>query len=199
MTYCAVCTFKWELADAILLVVMHLRSLGQSANNSPPSCVLARCIRFKHRFSTRHFTRQKSSTDSSAATGLLYKGRQKHISVCWAVLNKRLAVQPPFAEQKQSADPALQPVVQNSSDNGSAGIDRRRYGSGSINEGTTNDLAEGLRSSAKLGAVSSQTPGALKSDSGDSAQPSDQPHTIVADAVKQTAKAKKAFSKSGSV
>jgi len=42
------------------------------------------------------------------------------------VLNKRLAVQPPFAEQKQAADPALQPVVQNSSDNGT-GIDRCRY------------------------------------------------------------------------
>ncbi len=69
------------------------------------------------------------------------------------MLIKRLAVQLPFAEQKQLADPALQPVVQNSSDNGSAGIDRRRYGSSSTNEGTSNDLAEGLRSSAKLGAV----------------------------------------------
>ncbi len=37
------------------------------------------------------------------------------------------------AEQKQ----AVQPVVQNSSDNGTAGIDTCRYGS------TSNDLAEG--------------------------------------------------------
>ncbi len=42
-------------------------------------------------------------------------------------------------EQKQ----AVQPVVQNSSDNGAAGIDRCSYGSSSINEGTSNDLAEG--------------------------------------------------------
>ncbi len=140
--------------------------------------------------------RQKSPTESYVATGVLYKGRQKHISICWAVLNKRLAVQPPFAEQKQAADPALQFVVQNSSDNGSVGIDRRRYGSNSTNEGNRSDLAEGLRSSAKLGAVSSQAAGALKTDGGDSAQPSD---LIVANAVNQTAKAKEAFSKSGSV
>jgi len=138
--------------------------------NSPLPCALARCIRFKHHI----FTKQKSPTDSSVATGLLYNGTQKHISVCWAMLNKRLAVQPLFAEQKQAADPPLQPVVHKRSDNGSAGIDRRRYGSSSINEGTSNDLAEGLRNSAKLGAVSNQAPGALKSDSGDSAHPSDQ-------------------------
>ncbi len=66
-------------------------------------------------------------------------------------------------------------------------------------QGTSNDLAEGLRSSAKLGAVSSQAAGALKSDGADSAQPSDQQHPIVADAVNQTAKAKKAISKSSSI
>ena len=114
-------------------------------------------------------------------------------------MNKQLAVQPPFAEQKQAADPALQFVVQNSSDNGSVGIDRQRYVSNSTNVGNSSDLAAGLRSSAKLGAVSSQAAGALKTDGGDSTQPSDQQHPIVADAVNPTAKAKKATSKSGSV
>ncbi len=50
-----------------------------------------------------------------------------------------------------------------------------------------------------MGAVSSQAAGALESSDGKSAQPSDQQHPIVASAVNQTAKAKKAFSKSGSV
>jgi len=53
------------------------------------------------------------------------------------------------AEQKQ----AVQSVEQNRGKNGSAGIDRHRYGSSSINKGTSNDLAEGLQSSAKMGAV----------------------------------------------
>ena len=53
------------------------------------------------------------------------------------------------AVQKQ----AVQSVEQNRGKNGSAGIDRHRYGSSSINKGTSNDLAEGLQSSAKMGAV----------------------------------------------
>ncbi len=99
------------------------------------------------------------------------------------------------AEQKQ----AVQSVEQNRGKNGSAGTDRHRYGSSSINEDTSNDLAEGLRSSANLGAVGSQAAGALKSGGAESTQPSDQQHPILATAVNQTAKAEKAVSKSGSV
>lgn len=47
--------------------------------------------------------------------------------------------------------------------------------------------------------VSSQAAGALTSGGGESAQPSDQQHPILANAVNQTAKAEKAVSKSGSV
>ncbi len=84
-------------------------------------------------------TRQKtllSLIDSFVATGLLYQQTNKHqCSLCYVEQTTGC-----IAEQKQ----AVQPVEQNSSDNiGAAGIDRHRYGSSSINEGTSNDLAEG--------------------------------------------------------
>ena len=87
--------------------------------------------------------------------------------------------------------------MQNSSDNGSVGIDRHRHGR--TYEGNNSDLAEGLRSSATLGAVSSQAADAPKRDGGDSTQSSDQQRLIVANAVNRTAKAKVASSKSSTV
>ena len=53
--------------------------------------------------------------------------------------------------------------------------------------------------SAKLRAVNTQAADAPECDGGDSAQPSNQHHPIVAEAVNQTAQAKKAFSKSSGV
>lgn len=53
--------------------------------------------------------------------------------------------------------------------------------------------------SAKLRAVYTQAADALECERGDSAQPSNRHHPIVAEAVNQTAQAKKAFSKLSNV
>ncbi len=69
-----------------------------------------------------HFsTRQKSLIDSLVATGLLYKQTNEHAHQ-W-LLGSVEQMTGCVAEQKQ----AVQPLVQYSSDNGSVGIDRRRY------------------------------------------------------------------------
>ncbi len=121
----AVCNVEWELAETSLLKVLHFHLDRECAGNQPSAVY-------------RVFTRQKtllSLIDSFVVTGLLYQQTSEHQSLLCYVEQSTGCI----AEQKQ----AVQPVEQNSSDNGAAGIDRDRYGSGGINEGTSNDLAEG--------------------------------------------------------